>query len=120
MTARVPAPDLEIVPLSTALGAEIRGVDLARPLDEATFEKIHTAWLEPNQGAIKRTAASSTVIVPAPARATTRIRCNMLCSVQRSRAGRSLSHCGLREARAAGSWSSYLPLSSPPPTVGRW
>ena len=46
MTARVPAPDLEIQPLSAALGAEIRGVDLTQPLDGATFEAIHSAWLE--------------------------------------------------------------------------
>lgn len=37
--------DLEIVPLSDALGAEIRGVDLAKA-DAATVRKIHDAWLE--------------------------------------------------------------------------
>jgi taurine dioxygenase len=46
MTARVPAPDLEIVPLSATVGAEVRGVDLAQPLDGATFQAIHAAWLE--------------------------------------------------------------------------
>ena len=35
---------IEIVPLSPALGAEIRGVDLSRPLDEATFAAIQNAW----------------------------------------------------------------------------
>lgn len=37
--------DLEIVPLGDALGAEIRGVDLAKA-DAATVRKIHDAWLE--------------------------------------------------------------------------
>jgi len=35
----------EIVPMNAALGAEVRGVDLAR-LDDATFARIHDAWLE--------------------------------------------------------------------------
>jgi taurine dioxygenase len=35
---------IEVHPLSPALGAEIRGVDLARPLDEATFAAIADAW----------------------------------------------------------------------------
>lgn len=38
------APTLEVVPLGP-LGAEIRGVDLAR-LDDATFAAIKRAWLE--------------------------------------------------------------------------
>jgi taurine dioxygenase len=46
MVTSAPDPGLEIVPLSAALGAEIRGVDLAQPLDQTTFEKIHAAWLE--------------------------------------------------------------------------
>jgi taurine dioxygenase len=32
-------------PLSPALGAEIRGVDLSRPLDEPTVRAIYDAWL---------------------------------------------------------------------------
>jgi taurine dioxygenase len=36
---------LEIVPLDAALGAEIRGVDL-KALDDATFARIHAAWLD--------------------------------------------------------------------------
>ncbi len=35
---------LEIVPLGKALGAEIRGVDLSRPLDPATVAAIRAAW----------------------------------------------------------------------------
>jgi alpha-ketoglutarate-dependent taurine dioxygenase len=46
MVTSAPDPGLEIVPLSAALGAEIRGVDLARPLDQTTFTAIHAAWLE--------------------------------------------------------------------------
>jgi taurine dioxygenase len=36
---------VEIVPMDAPLGAEMRGVDLAR-LDDATFAKIHQAWLD--------------------------------------------------------------------------
>ena len=36
---------IEVVPMDAALGAEIRGVDLAR-LDDATFARIHQAWLD--------------------------------------------------------------------------
>jgi len=39
------AAPLEVVPAHAALGAEIRGVDLAK-LDDATFTKIHDAWLD--------------------------------------------------------------------------
>ena len=35
---------VEIVPLSPALGAEIRGVDASRPLDDRTFAAILDAW----------------------------------------------------------------------------
>ena len=37
---------IEVVPLPGSLGAEIRGVDLAKPLDDACFAEIHAAWLE--------------------------------------------------------------------------
>ncbi len=40
------APALQVHPVSGALGAEISGVDLAKPLDDATFEAIHRAFLE--------------------------------------------------------------------------
>jgi len=37
---------LDIRPLSDALGAEIRGVDLSRPLDGETVAAIEAAWQE--------------------------------------------------------------------------
>jgi taurine dioxygenase len=37
---------IEIVPTGAALGAEIRGVDLARPIDEGTFGEIERAFNE--------------------------------------------------------------------------
>jgi taurine dioxygenase len=36
---------IEVIRQSPALGAEIRGVDLSRPLDDRTFEEIHSAFL---------------------------------------------------------------------------
>jgi len=40
------AMTLDISPLSPAIGADIRGVDLAVPPDEATFAAIYRAWLD--------------------------------------------------------------------------
>lgn len=37
---------LEIAPLSGALGAEIRGVDLSTPMDAATLDAFHRAFVE--------------------------------------------------------------------------
>lgn len=37
---------IEIVALSSDMGAEIRGVDLSRPLDPATASALRTAWLD--------------------------------------------------------------------------
>jgi taurine dioxygenase len=37
---------IEIIPTGVALGAEIRGVDLARPIDDATFAAIEHAYDE--------------------------------------------------------------------------
>jgi taurine dioxygenase len=37
---------MEIVPLSPALGAEIRGVDASRPMSEEAFRQIEKAWHE--------------------------------------------------------------------------
>jgi len=38
-------PGIEIIPTDAALGAELRGVNLAK-LDEPTFRRIHQAWLD--------------------------------------------------------------------------
>ena len=38
--------DVTIRPLSAALGAEILGIDLSRPIDEATFATIHRLFLD--------------------------------------------------------------------------
>ena len=35
-----------VVPRHPVIGAEIRGVDLRRPVDDATFAEIHRAWLD--------------------------------------------------------------------------
>ena len=35
---------VEIRPLSPAIGVEIRGVDLAKPLDDASFASVRAAW----------------------------------------------------------------------------
>lgn len=37
---------MQLHPISPALGIEVRGVDLARPLDEADFQRIERAWHE--------------------------------------------------------------------------
>ena len=37
---------IEIIPQSGALGAEVRGIDLAKPLDNAKAETIHRAFLD--------------------------------------------------------------------------
>src|SRR5690349_21923452 len=37
---------LGVKPLTATVGAEITGVDLSRPLDDATFKAIHQAWLK--------------------------------------------------------------------------
>jgi alpha-ketoglutarate-dependent taurine dioxygenase len=39
-------PAIRVKKLAPALGAEIGGVDLSRPLDEKTFAEIRAAWLE--------------------------------------------------------------------------
>ena len=44
------ASGMEIVALSDAIGAEIRGVDLSRPLDGATIDAIKDAWHELYKG----------------------------------------------------------------------
>ena len=37
---------IQVKPLTTALGAEIGGVDLSQPLDNETMDEIHRAFLE--------------------------------------------------------------------------
>ena len=37
---------ISIEPLTPAIGAEVRGVDLTQPLDEQTFQRVHDAWME--------------------------------------------------------------------------
>ncbi|NBC20225.1 MAG: TauD/TfdA family dioxygenase [Alphaproteobacteria bacterium] len=37
---------LDIIPSGEACGAQIRGIDLSRPLDEPTVQAIRSAWLE--------------------------------------------------------------------------
>lgn len=37
---------IEVHPLTPAIGAEVRGVDLSRPLDDAAFDAIHRAYLD--------------------------------------------------------------------------
>lgn len=44
--ARGDRPAFRVVPTGAALGAEIRGLDLARPLDDATAEALKAAWCE--------------------------------------------------------------------------
>jgi taurine dioxygenase len=39
-----PAAAFEVVPMQAALGAEIRGIELAK-IDDATFNSLHQAWL---------------------------------------------------------------------------
>lgn len=46
MTAAAHAPSLRVEPLAGALGAEVHGVDLARPLDAATRDALHEAWMQ--------------------------------------------------------------------------
>ena len=36
---------IEVEPLTPTIGAEVNGVDLAKPLSEETFNRIHDAWM---------------------------------------------------------------------------
>lgn len=36
---------IEIRPLTPTIGAEVKGIDLARPISDADFQSIHDAWL---------------------------------------------------------------------------
>jgi taurine dioxygenase len=44
--AATAAPGLRVEPVAGALGAEVHGVDLGRPLDPATKQALHDAWME--------------------------------------------------------------------------
>jgi taurine dioxygenase len=46
MTMATVETQLEIVPLSPEIGAEIRGIDLREPLDAAAFGDIEQVWLD--------------------------------------------------------------------------
>ena len=37
---------LQVRPLNPALGAEVRGVDMNKPMDSATFKELHEAWMQ--------------------------------------------------------------------------
>lgn len=37
---------MQVIPQSGVIGAEVRGLDLSRPLDDATFEQLNSAFLE--------------------------------------------------------------------------
>jgi len=39
-------PGLVVEPIAGALGAEVHGIDLARPLDPATKQALHDAWMQ--------------------------------------------------------------------------
>ena len=41
-----PAPSFAVERLAGALGAEVHGIDLARPLDPATQQALHDTWME--------------------------------------------------------------------------
>jgi len=41
-----PGKSIEVVPLTKHIGAEIRGVDLSKPVDTQTQKAIYQAWLE--------------------------------------------------------------------------
>ena len=46
MTAPSAAVDIEVIPTGAALGAEVRGVDLSRDLDDTTLAALQAAWDE--------------------------------------------------------------------------
>ena len=41
-----PMPSLEFRPLHPAIGAEVIGVDLSKPVDDDTFAAIRAEWIE--------------------------------------------------------------------------
>ena len=45
-SARSDYKHIEVHPIAGALGAEVHGVDLSKPLEEETFEEINQAFLD--------------------------------------------------------------------------
>ena len=45
-TTMTDGADLKVIPSGAAMGAAVHGVDLSKPIDEATFSAIHQAWRE--------------------------------------------------------------------------
>jgi taurine dioxygenase len=39
-------PAIIVNPITDAIGAEVHGVDLAAPMDDATFSAVHAAWMK--------------------------------------------------------------------------
>jgi len=37
---------VSVTPITPAIGAEVRGVDLSRPLDDTMFKAVHAAWMQ--------------------------------------------------------------------------
>jgi taurine dioxygenase len=40
-----PSTSIAVRPLHPALGAEVRGIDMGRPVDPTTFQAVHDAWM---------------------------------------------------------------------------
>src|SRR5689334_9609506 len=45
-TALARSADIEVVAADAALGAEVRGVDLSRPLPREVLDRVRRAWLD--------------------------------------------------------------------------
>ena len=39
-------PNIDVIPLSDAIGAEIRGLDLRQMMDAATVKSVEQAWYD--------------------------------------------------------------------------
>jgi len=39
-------PAITVTPITDAIGAEVHGVDLAQPMDDATYSTLHAAWMK--------------------------------------------------------------------------
>jgi len=38
--------NIRVAPIAGAIGAEVHGVELTKPMDDSTFEQVHQAFLE--------------------------------------------------------------------------